>query len=197
MGALLSLCLNDSAKADKQRLESLHTGARFSRKRALGFTEKVMLRLSEDSTSLGWRVVAGSANGALLVRDMLSCKPTGAEGFVIEMRGGPTETFTADTAGGSGGKRDEWVVALVELIHRDGGEATGGTSSASRRSSTDNADDEQRKRSASESKRAYFSSRQSELDKRQKAAEARKAKYSGTGMKHTASAMLSRSGDSV
>ena len=170
MGAVLSCCVSDSA-GTKARLETLHRGARVKRRKTLGLTETVTLRLREDGSAIGWRA-AGTAlggaggHGTLDVASIAQVSPDGADGLRIEMADGKTMQFVCDSTA----QRDEWVAGMAELLVN-----AKAPPRAARESESESA-----VRSA-EAAAAYWSSRKAEVDSRQKAADERKKKYARSG----------------
>ena len=167
MGALLSCCVSDSA-GTKARLEMLHRGCKFQRRKTLGLTETVDLRLREDGSSLGWRaagtVLGGAGHGTLDVASMSQISPVGADGFQIVMADGTNLHFVADSTA----QRDEWVAGVAELLLH------------AKEPPRADREGESAVRSA-EAAATYWNSRQAEVDSRQKAADERKKKYARTG----------------
>ena len=170
----------ESTEAAEARLAFLIEGDEFTQKVMAGLSStKVRVNLSSDHASLDWRIeksmLSAESYGSV---DLTTCSKVSVDGqkaFRILGADSKEELFFAisDTTE----KRDRWVIALNELLDKW----------KTRPESKPKANQSAAKTS---DKAKYFAQREMEIEARQAEAKAKREKYAGVGMKHTAAAMM-------
>lgn len=169
-------------KAVNERIETLKAGNKFKRSAYLGLTSQdLFVCLSSDTSAIQWKTENTWTNGEHgeidLTAQVKKVKLKGESGFqFIALDDAVTFELKAEDAS----IRDQWVVALNELLqswveHPD----TKPKSSISVNGTSNKAE--------------YFRKREAEIQAREKVNNERKAKYVASGgMKHVAQAMANR-----
>lgn len=171
-------------KASRDRIELLQKGQKFLKKTMMGLsTQEIFVKLSEDTSSIEWRIEATRLSkeefGEIDLTTKVKCiKLTGTAGLqVIALEGDKSllEVHAEDVA-----VRDKWALSLNELLQiweGDPEKKPNYTATAAKTSKKD----------------AYFKQREEELAERIKSNEEKKKKYATGGMQYTAIAMMNRS----
>ena len=194
----LSLQLTDY-QSTVPNIDLLHKETKFSRKAYLGLTkEDIYVKLSNDTSTLSWRVPRGSdsLSGAWanisgsnpddfgeisLIDNIATIRSIGNDSLAIVDFSNKVvfEISTDDVE-----LRDKWVSILSELL-----QSWVSNPSNKPKISLISA-------AGSSDKTAYFAMREQQLIDKKKIADERKKKYTSGGMKYTAIAMMNRENES-
>lgn len=170
----------ESSQATDSRLLFLTEGGTFYQKSLGGLTQtKMTLSLSEDHSSLNWKVEATMLSGESFgYVDMCIAEKIVVDGqksfHILDKEKNEIFGCLAENTE----QRDKWVVALNELLDSwvtDPSKKPKATQSGAARVSD---------------KAEYFAQREAAIEERKKAAQAKREKYASGGMKHTAAAMM-------
>lgn len=183
-----------SGHIDKfSELDIVKKETKFTRKAYLGLTtEDIYIKLSDDTSILGWRVPStnGTATWAAvsgnspevkgeisMIDNIATVRSVDPNGLAIVDFSNKIviEVYCDDIS-----LRDQWVTVLNKLLQSwvSNPESKPKAASMSARNTSD--------------KSAYFAKREKEMAENKKIADARKAKYTAGGMKYTAIAMMNR-----
>jgi len=168
-------------KAAVERLETLKAGNKFKRSAYMGLSSQdLFVCLSDDTSAIQWKTENSwikVENGEIdLTSQVKTVKLSGESGFqFIALDGTVLFELKAEEAP----VRDQWVVALNELLQGWAQKPESKPKSSVTAQGTSN-------------KTEYFKKRAEEIQAREKANSERKAKYASAGMKHTAQAMANR-----
>jgi hypothetical protein len=171
-----------SEKASNERLQILKTGNKFKRSAYLGLTSQdLIINLSDDTSAIQWKTEntwTKAEHGEIdLTSQVKSVKLFGDNGFQFIAL---DDTVIFDLKAEESSVRDQWVLALNELLHSWIDHPETKPKSSISVDGTSN-------------KAEYFKRREAEIKAREKANAERKTKYSAGGMKYTAEAMANRS----
>lgn len=176
--------------AQEERTEALQKGATFLRPTMLGMSsQKVFISLSENKSSLKWRVekggsawIPGSADeyGEIALTEVDKLKAAGKQN--LQVMAIKDAMILLDVSAEDVATRDSWVLSLNELL--DGWKNDPDSRPLAVQLRATNTSD----------KASYYEKRRADLKESEKRAEERKMKYlkSGVTMKHTAQAMIDR-----
>jgi len=173
-------------RAARDRLESLQRGQKFLKKMLLGLsTQEIHLKMSEDTSSIEWRIDATRLSkaeyGEVDLTSKVRCvKLVGTAGMQFISNEGGGEKSLLEVHAEDAAVRDRWALAVNELLQTWEG--------APEKKPLYNAT-----AAKTSKKEEYYKQRELELAEKVKQNEERKAKYSAGGMKHVALAMMNRS----
>lgn len=170
----------EAAEAEQNRLAFLVEGATFSQKVMAGLgSSKVQVNLSEDHSSLDWRIektmLMAESYGSVDLTSVSKVSVDGQKGFRIFGSDQKEELFSAISE--STEIRDRWVIALNELLDRW-------------KSKPETKPKRVLSAAKTSDKAEYFARREKEMEQRKLDAQKKREKYAGVGMKHTAAAMM-------
>lgn len=177
MGQVICACFEegqDAGDPESQHLDALKIGAKFTRSRYLGLsTQELHMRLSDDTARLSWKAIGGDDFGEIDLTTTKTLRSKGAQGieYIGDDGKATFECQAEDTA-----KRDQWLVAVNELLAFWAETPSRRPSSSLSAKGTANKDE-------------YFKAREAEIQRREAEAAEKKKKYGAVGMKYTAQVM--------
>lgn len=170
----------EAVEAEEARLAFLVEGAEFTQKVMAGLSStKVQVNLSADHSSLDWRIektmLAAESYGSI---DLTMCSKVSVDGQkAFRILGGDSKEELFFAISDSTEKRDRWVIALNELLEKW-------------KANPDSKPKASLSAGKTSDKAKYFAQREAEMEARKAEAQAKREKYAGVGMKHTAAAMM-------
>lgn len=141
-------------------------------------SRKLFVRLSDEGSVIQWKTEPGSWNaehGEVDLTAIKAVKPCGVSGLQFISK----EKVALEIIADDSGIRDQWMVAVTEILEKWSGDPKSKPESQISAAGTSN-------------KAEYFKLKEKELAERAKQREDKKKKYAQGGLTHTAQIMASR-----